>query len=193
MTKKLLFWTAVLTIISLWLTVALQSEGGKIAALALRLSFFNILVFAFGLWAFKNKKFDDNTRGLKLGILGPALITTIALGTAQFAPDHLNLTLILVCHLFLIASGNYVTTSSSWLTGIPTFWNVKSSTLWGKSQRFFGYGTIIFGVVSLVISLIIGTVNVPLAFGGLLGLIMLGNIHSWWIWKQSENQGQAKG
>lgn len=191
MTKQMLFWAGIFTAISLWLAWSLQSESGPISALALRLSLFNILVFAIGLWALKFKKYENSTRGLRVGFIGPALVTTIALGTAQFAPDHLNLTLVLLCHLFLIVSGNYVTTSSTWLTGIPTFWNMKSSTLWGKSQRFFGYGTIVFGIVSLVISLMTGTVNVPLAFGGIIGLIILGNIHSWWIWKQSQQQSQS--
>lgn len=186
MTKQLLFWAGIFTAISLWLTWSLQSVSGPISELALMLSLVNVLLFAVGLWALIFKKHDNASRGLRVWYIGPALITTIALGTAQFAPDHLNLTLILVCHLLLIASGNYMTTSSTWLTGIPTFWNMKSSTLWGKSQRFFGYGTVVFGVVSLIISLIAGAVNVPLAYGSIIGLLIFGNIHSWWLWKQSQ-------
>lgn len=191
MTKQTLFWAGILTAISLWLTWSLQSEGGKVSQLAISLSLFNMLVFAFGFWALISKKFETSTRGLRVWFIGPALMTTIILGTAKFASGNLELTLIVASHLFLIIGGNYVTTSSTWLTGIPTFWNMRSSTLWGKSQRFFGYGTIVFGLLSLVISLLSGAVNVPLAYGGIAGLIILGNIHSWWIWKQS--QEKAKG
>jgi hypothetical protein len=191
MTKQILFWTGIFTAISFWLTGLFLTESGPISELALCLSVLNILVFAVGVWALISKRFEKSTRGLRVGFIGPALVSTIVLGTAQFAPDNLDLTLIIVSHLFLIVAGNYVTTSSSWLTGIPTFWNTKSSALWGKSQRFFGYGTIIFGTVSLVVSLMSGAVNVPLAYGGIIGLIILGNIHSWWIWTQSQQQAEG--
>ena len=189
MTKQILLWAGVITAVSLWLAWSALSIGGSIRELALALSLLNIFVFAFGLWAFIFKKHESSSRGLGVWYIGPALVTTIYLGTAQYAPDHFSLTLIVVSHLFLIAAGNYLTTSSSWLTGIPTFWNMKSSTLWGKSQRFFGYGTIVFAIVSLVVSLMSGAVNVPLAYGGILGLIILGNIHSWWLWSQSQAKG----
>jgi len=191
MTKQILFWAGIFTVISLWLAWSFKSVSGPMSELALSLSVVNILVFAFGLWAFICKKHENSSRGLRVLYIGPSIVTTIALGTAKFAPDHFSLILILVSHLFLIAAGNYMTTSSNWLTGFPTFWNVKSSALWGKSQRFFGYGTVVFGIVSLAISLVSGVVYVPLAIGGIIALIILGNIHSWWIWKQS--QSQAKG
>lgn len=198
MTKQILFWTGLLTAFSIWLGWSLRVETDPtdpIGHMATLLPLANVAIFASGFWLISSEKHKNSARGFSVAMMGPALMTIIILGAAKFFPSYFNLTLILAFHLFFIAVGNYTTTSTTWISGVPTFWNVKNSTLWGNSQRFFGRGMVLISIISLVISLVIGKLNAPILIGGLIALFILGNIHSWWNWKQSQNktQNQAEG
>ncbi|MEP6343921.1 MAG: hypothetical protein ABJ275_11460 [Maricaulaceae bacterium] len=195
MTKQILFWTGVFTAISIWLGWPLRAEADPIGHMATVLPLANVAIFAAGFWLISSEKHKNSARGFSVAMMGPALMTIIILGAARFLPSYFNLALILAFHLLFIAVGNYTTTSTTWISGFPTFWNVKDSALWGKSQRFFGRGLVLISIISLVASLILGKLNAPILIGGVIALLILGNIHSWWNWKQSQNQAQnqAKG
>lgn len=53
-----------------------------------------------------------------------------------------DFTILLALHLFLIIAGNYVTTAKSLVSGLPTFWNMRSDLFWRKSHRFLGFGIV---------------------------------------------------
>lgn len=191
MTKQILFWAGILTVISFWLGWPLRAASNPIGALAIKLPLANVAMLAAGVWVSTSKKHKNSARGFPVVMLGPALMTIIILGTARFLPDYFDFSLIIALHLFFIATGNYVTTSTTWISGVPTFWNVKTAALWGKSQRFFGRAMVILGIISMAASLAVGKLNEPVLLGGLITLLVLGNAHSWWSWKQT--QTPAKG
>lgn len=188
MTKHILFWTGVLTLISMGLGWSLRAEIDPIGGLAVRLPLANLAIFAAGFWLITSEKHKKSARGFSVAMMGPAVMTIIILATAKFLPSYFNLALIVAFHLFMIAIGNYTTTSTTWISGFPTFWNVKTAALWGKSQRFFGRGLVLIGLISMAASLWVGKLNGPLFMGGVIILLILGNAHSWRNWKQTQSQ-----
>lgn len=188
MNKQILFWTGILTAISVWLSWSLRSANGPVGEMARFFPSLNLVVFAAGFWIIASGKHRNSARGFWVGMLGPPLCAIIILGTARFSPTNFDLSIVIALHLFLIGTGNYVTTSTTWITGFPTYWNVKNPTLWGQSQRFFGPGMVALGFISLVVSLYEERVNEPVLIGGFIFLIALGNAHSWWIRKRSQAQ-----
>jgi len=186
MTKQVLFWSGILTAISFWLGWSLRLEADPVGEMAIVLPLVSVVMLVSCIWFYASAKHKNSARGFPAIALSPALMSIIMLSTAKFLPAYFDLSSIIAMHLMVIVTGNYMTTSTTWVSGFPTIWNVKSPSLWSKSQRFFGYGTVIFGVVSLIACLITGTMYRPVAFGGLIVLFILGNIHSFLLWKKSQ-------
>lgn len=186
MTKKILFWCGIFTAISIGLGWSLRPDGGAAKEFATFLPILSVGIFTSAIWLLRSEKHRNSARGFFIAFCGPALMSIIILGAAKFAPNYFDLSMIIGFHLFFIITGNYVTTSTTWISGVPTFWNVKSRTLWSKSQRFFGRGMVLTGLISLAVSLFQGRFNAPVMLSALIVLLVLGNIHSWWLWKQSQ-------
>ena len=189
MTKQILFWCAVFTVISIGLGWSLHPDGGAAKEFAIFLPILSVGIFISAMWLLRSEKHKNSARGFFVAVCGPALMSIIILGAAKFAPNYFDLAMIIGFHLFFILTGNYVTTSTTWVSGVPTFWNVKNRALWSKSQRFFGRGIVFTGLVSLAVSLFQGRFNNPVMLTALIVLLVLGNIHSWWLWKQSQVKG----
>lgn len=89
---------------------------------------------------------------------------------------------LLAMHIFLMIAGNYITTSKSLLTGLPTFWNMRSDLSWRKSHRLLGYGLVVVAAFSALWMLITGQFSRYVLGGGFIGLIILVNFYSAWVW-----------
>jgi len=188
MNKQIVFWSGILAAITLWLGWGLRLEPDPVGGMATVLPLVCIALFAAGIWVNASAKHKNSARGFAIVSLGPALMTLIILGTAKFMPSYFDLSVIIAFHIFFIFTGNYVTTSTTWISGFPTFWNVKSPALWSKSQRLFGYGLVLLGLVSLVASLVVGQIYPPVFIIGFVVLFILGNIHSFLLWKKTQTQ-----
>ena len=100
---------------------------------------------------------------------------------------------ILGFHLLLAIIGNYITTSKSLLSGLPTPWNMRSDLSWRKSHRMLGYGFVLLAMVSALITLIKGEYD-HMALGiGLIILLVGFAIYSWWVWRNDPERGPLHG
>jgi len=185
MTKHILFWCAVFTAICIGLGWSLRPDGGVAKELATLLPILSVGMLISAIWLLRSEKHKNSARGFFVAVCGPALMSILILGAAKFAPNYFDLSMIIGFHLFFIVTGNYVTTSTTWISGVPTFWNIKSRALWSKSQRFFGHGLVFIGLISLTVSLVQGRFYEPVFLSTLIALLVLGNIHSWRLWRQS--------
>ncbi len=86
-------------------------------------------------------------------------------------------------HVFLILVGNFVITSKSIISGIPTPWNLRSKMSWRKSHRLCGYGLVGLGIVNGAATLIKGEFQDGLLGLGMLGLFFVFAVYSWWVWR----------
>jgi hypothetical protein len=185
MKTSILIASSCLTVLSIWLGWPLLSGPPPIARLALTLPAVAVLVLAAGYLVCRSEKHQNSARGFWVPMLGAPLLAIIIFLTYRFAPEYFDLSVILVVHLYFIATGNYVTTSRTWISGFPTPWNVKSTALWAQSQRAFGWGMVIMALGSMSVSLAQGEMNEPVLAGGILALIVFGFAHSWLAFKQS--------
>ena len=110
-----------------------------------------------------------------------AAVPALALFESAFVP-------LTGLHIYLALVGNYVTTSKSLLSGLPTFWNLRSQESWRKSHRLLGYGTMLVAVSSCIAMFVTGAFQNRLLGLGLLGLYVLFSVYSWWIWRQDPDR-----
>ena len=100
---------------------------------------------------------------------------------------------ILGFHAFLATVGNYVTTSKSLLSGLPTPWNLRSDLSWSKSHRMIGYGFVGLAIISGLTTLIKGQYDHNVLGAGLIILLVSFAIYSWWVWRNDPNRGPLHG
>jgi len=86
-------------------------------------------------------------------------------------------------HVLMALIGNYITTSKSVLSGIPTPWNLRSKKSWRKSHRLGGYGMVVIGVIGGIAAIITGEYQDEFLGFSLLGLLIVFTIYSWWVWR----------
>lgn len=86
-------------------------------------------------------------------------------------------------HVFLALVGNYVTTSKSMMSGLPTPWNLRSRESWRKSHRLGGYGTVIIAIMSGIATLVAGEFQDKLFGIGMVTLFLVFIVYSWWVWR----------
>ena len=96
-------------------------------------------------------------------------------------------------HIFLAIIGNYVTTSKSMMSGIPTPWNLRSDLSWRKSHRLMGFGMVVLAAVSAIITLITGVFQVFVMGGGLAISLISFVIYSWWVWREDPDRRPLMG
>ena len=100
---------------------------------------------------------------------------------------------ILGLHVFLATVGNYVTTSKSLLSGLPTPWNMRSDLSWSKSHRLLGFGFVLLAVISATVTVLQGQFNGNVLAVGLIILLVSFAIYSWWVWRNDPNRGPLHG
>jgi len=100
---------------------------------------------------------------------------------------------ILGYHVFLAVIGNYVTTSKSLLSGIPTPWNLRSDLSWAKSHRFMGFAFVATAFISAGAILVTGEYQHLILAVGLFGMLPIFAIYSWWVWKEDPNRRPLMG
>ena len=100
---------------------------------------------------------------------------------------------ILGFHVFLATVGNYVTTSKSLLSGLPTPWNMRSDLSWSKSHRLLGFGSVLLAVVSATVTVLQGQFNRNVLAVGFIALYLSFAIYSWWVWRNDPNRGPLHG
>lgn len=91
-------------------------------------------------------------------------------------------------HIFLALVGNYITTSKSVLSGLPTPWNLRSKKSWHKSHRLGGYGIVVVAVISGIATLVTSEFQNGLLGLGLLAVGLIFVIYSWWIWRNDPDR-----
>jgi len=95
---------------------------------------------------------------------------------------------ILGLHVFLALAGNYITTSKSLLSGLPTPWNLRSQESWRRSHRLGGYGLVIVALISAAATIIAGQFQKQVLGYGLAGLGVLFAVYSWWVWRSDPDR-----
>lgn len=96
-------------------------------------------------------------------------------------------------HIFIAIVGNYVTTSKSLLSGLPTPWNMRSEISWRKSHRLLGFGTVMVAAISGFVTLIQGQFNHYVLGGAFLCLWVVFVVYSWWVWGRDPDRGPLHG
>jgi len=94
-----------------------------------------------------------------------------------------ELVTILGYHVFLALVGNYVTTSKSMMSGIPTPWNLRSDLSWRKSHRLMGFAFVAIAIISALAILVTGEFQEVVLATGMYGLLPVFAIYSWWVWR----------
>jgi uncharacterized membrane protein len=112
---------------------------------------------------------------------------------ADIAVMKSELVPILGLHIFLAAVGNYVTTSKSLLSGLPTPWNMRSELSWRKSHRFAGFGLVFVAFISAIATVIEGRYNHNVLGSLMLALGVIFVIYSWWVWRTDPARGPLHG
>lgn len=96
-------------------------------------------------------------------------------------------------HIFFVVVGNYVTTSQSLLTGLPTFWNMRSQLSWRRSHRFLGYGIVLVALISCIMTIVNSDFQPRILGFGMLALWICFIIYSWWVWRNDPNRKPLDG
>lgn len=95
---------------------------------------------------------------------------------------------ILGLHVFLAIVGNYVTTSRSMLSGLPTPWNLRSDLSWRKSHRLAGYGLVLLALISAAATLAAGEFQEHVLGIGMIILLASFAVYSWWVWRSDPDR-----
>lgn len=100
---------------------------------------------------------------------------------------------ILGYHVFLAIVGNYVTTSKSMMSGIPTPWNLRSDMSWRKSHRLMGFAFVAIAIISALAILVTGEFQKEVLATGMMSLLPIFAVYSWWVWKNDPDKRPLMG
>jgi len=110
-----------------------------------------------------------------------------------FAIFKHDLTVLLALHVFLIIAGNYITTAKSLISGLPTFWNMRSDLSWRKSHRFLGFGIVFIAIISVANLIVTGQHNHNFLGVGCILLFVVFNFYSCWLWHKDPHKQALHG
>lgn len=86
--------------------------------------------------------------------------------------------------MLLIIIGNVMTrTRPNWIFGVRTPWTLSSDKSWRATNRAFGYGFVLLGLVSIVFAVVQPTAMVRVLTVGSIAISFLSIVLSYIVWK----------